>query len=240
VTAGREGGTAGERGRLRTSRADREQAIDTLKAAFVQGRLTKDEFDLRVGRALASRTYADLAALTADLPDRVPDLPDLPDRVAGVQLSDEDALEPGRMLSFKTAVRVGAVGATPAMASAAVLLVQSSAVPAAAGVILVALTGLSVAVLLAVLLMLTSWAVRRSEPGPGQKPPSGPTGLATERPAPDRRLPPAARDRWHIAEAVRAPRAPAGPAGQMVKRRLRAARSPSWASPVQVTRPASI
>jgi hypothetical protein len=237
VTAGREGGTAGERGRLRTSRADREQAIDTLKAAFVQGRLTKDEFDLRVGRALASRTYADLAALTADLPDRVPDLPD---RVAGVQLSDEDALEPGRMLSFKTAVRVGAVGATPAMASAAVLLVQSSTVPAAAGVILVALTGLSVAMLLAVLLMLMSWAVRRSEPGPGQEPPSGPTGLATERPAPDRSLPPAARDRWHIAEAVRARRAPAGPAGQMVKRRLRAARSPSWASPVQVTRPASI
>jgi Domain of unknown function (DUF1707) len=237
VTAGREGGTTGERGRLRTSRADREQAIDTLKAAFVQGRLTKDEFDLRVGRALASRTYADLAALTADLPDRVPDLPD---RVAGVQLSDEDALEPGRMLSFKTAVRVGAVGATPAMASAAVLLVQSSAVPAVAGVILVALTGLSVAMLLAVLLMLMSWAVRRSEPGPGQEPPSGPTGLATERPAPDRSLPPAARDRWHIAEAVRAPRAPAGPAGQMVKRRLRAARSPSWASPLQVTRPASI
>ena len=37
-------------------------------AAFVQERLTKDEFDLRVGRALASRTYADLAALTADIP----------------------------------------------------------------------------------------------------------------------------------------------------------------------------
>jgi len=60
-------GTAG-RGRLRASRADREQVIDTLKAAFVQDRLTKDEFDLRVGQALASRTYADLAALTADIP----------------------------------------------------------------------------------------------------------------------------------------------------------------------------
>jgi len=39
-----------------------------LKAAFVQGRLSKDEFDLRVGQALASRTFADLAVLTADLP----------------------------------------------------------------------------------------------------------------------------------------------------------------------------
>ena len=56
------------RGRLRASHADREQVIDTLKDAFVQDRLTKDEFDTRVGQALASRTHADLAALTADLP----------------------------------------------------------------------------------------------------------------------------------------------------------------------------
>jgi uncharacterized protein DUF1707 len=34
----------------------------------VQGRLAKDELDARVGQALASRTYADLAALTADIP----------------------------------------------------------------------------------------------------------------------------------------------------------------------------
>ena len=53
---------------LRASHADREQVIDTLKAAFVQGRLTKDEFDARVGQAFASRTYADLAAVTDDIP----------------------------------------------------------------------------------------------------------------------------------------------------------------------------
>ena len=56
------------RDRLRASHADREQVIDTLKDAFVQGRLTKDEFDSRVADVLASRTYAELAALTADLP----------------------------------------------------------------------------------------------------------------------------------------------------------------------------
>ena len=55
------------RGRLRASHADREQVIDTLKAAFVQGMLAKDEFDLRVSRAFVSRTYAELAAATADL-----------------------------------------------------------------------------------------------------------------------------------------------------------------------------
>ena len=60
-------GAAG-RGRMRASYADREQAIEVLKAAFVQDRLTKDELDARAGRALAARTCADLAALTADIP----------------------------------------------------------------------------------------------------------------------------------------------------------------------------
>lgn len=55
-------------GRLRASRADREQVVDVLKAAFTQGRLDQEEFDLRVGSALESRTYADLAVLTADIP----------------------------------------------------------------------------------------------------------------------------------------------------------------------------
>jgi hypothetical protein len=59
-------------GRLRASDADRDQVIDVLKAAFVQGRLTKDEFDARVGAALAARTYADLAAHTADIPATLP------------------------------------------------------------------------------------------------------------------------------------------------------------------------
>jgi hypothetical protein len=58
---------AGGRGRLRASHADREQAIEVLKAAFVQGQLDRDEFDLRVGRVLASLTYAGLATLTADI-----------------------------------------------------------------------------------------------------------------------------------------------------------------------------
>jgi hypothetical protein len=59
--------TAG-RGHLRASHADRDQVIGTLKTAFVQGMLDQGEFGLRVGQALAGRTYADLAALTADLP----------------------------------------------------------------------------------------------------------------------------------------------------------------------------
>lgn len=38
------------RGHLRASHADREQVIAALTAAFIQGRLTRDEFDLRVAR----------------------------------------------------------------------------------------------------------------------------------------------------------------------------------------------
>jgi hypothetical protein len=56
------------RGRLRVSHLDREFVVEVLKAAFVQGRLSKDEFDLRVGQALAARTLTVLAALIADLP----------------------------------------------------------------------------------------------------------------------------------------------------------------------------
>ena len=55
-------------GRMRASHADRDQVISTLKTAFVQGRLAKDELDARVGQALASRTHAELAVITADIP----------------------------------------------------------------------------------------------------------------------------------------------------------------------------
>ena len=54
--------------RLRAAHADREQVIEVLKDAFVQGRLTRDELDVRAGRALAARTRGELAALTADIP----------------------------------------------------------------------------------------------------------------------------------------------------------------------------
>jgi putative transcriptional regulator len=60
-----------DRGGLRASDADREQAIDALKAAFVRDRLARAEFEARVGQALASRTYAELAAATGGIPGRL-------------------------------------------------------------------------------------------------------------------------------------------------------------------------
>jgi Domain of unknown function (DUF1707)/Domain of unknown function (DUF4190) len=53
---------------MRASSADRERAVDVLKAGFAEGRLTQDEYNDRMGRAYAARTYGDLATLTADLP----------------------------------------------------------------------------------------------------------------------------------------------------------------------------
>ena len=73
MTAGpgeREAVAAVRHGRLRASDADREQAIDTLKAAFVQGWLTRDQLGVRAGQVLVSRTYAELAAVTDGIPAR--------------------------------------------------------------------------------------------------------------------------------------------------------------------------
>ena len=88
-------------GYRRASRADREQVIDVLKAAFVQGRLTKDEFDARIGLTFTARACAELAAVTADLPAR------------------PAAPQPSR-LRAGNAVRWGAAGfITPAIIAAA-------------------------------------------------------------------------------------------------------------------------
>ena len=51
--------------------ADRERTVGVLRAGFVEGRLTQDELDERIAQAYAARTYADLWALTADLPGGV-------------------------------------------------------------------------------------------------------------------------------------------------------------------------
>jgi len=53
---------------MRAASADRERAVDVLKAGFAEGRLTQDEYNDRMGRAYAARTYGELTTLTADLP----------------------------------------------------------------------------------------------------------------------------------------------------------------------------
>jgi hypothetical protein len=96
---------ASGRGHLRASHADREQVIGTLKAAFVRGMLAKDELDQRVGQTLAARTYADLAALTADIPAGLAAAK--PPQPARAQ-DERKALRPGRWIAVSTAAYAGA------------------------------------------------------------------------------------------------------------------------------------
>jgi Domain of unknown function (DUF1707)/Domain of unknown function (DUF4190) len=63
---------------MRASSADRERAVDVLKAGFAEGRLTQDEYNDRMGRAYAARTYGELATLTADLPAGASPMPAWP------------------------------------------------------------------------------------------------------------------------------------------------------------------
>jgi uncharacterized protein DUF1707 len=88
---------AGGHGHLRASHADRDQVIGALQAAYVQGRLAKDEFGQRVSQALAARTYAELAALTADLP-------------AGLAATKppQPVVRPGRVITVATAMYASA------------------------------------------------------------------------------------------------------------------------------------
>ena len=109
-------------GMLRASHAEREQVIEALKVAFVQERLAKGEFDLRVGQAFAARTHAELAAVTASLPAEPPAArepvtanelatatelataePPVPARVH----IEPPAVRPGRLIAVATAVCAG-------------------------------------------------------------------------------------------------------------------------------------
>jgi DUF1707 SHOCT-like domain/Domain of unknown function (DUF4190) len=50
------------------STADRDRSVKVVKESFVEGRLTAEELDQRLGKVLVSRYFEELMALTADLP----------------------------------------------------------------------------------------------------------------------------------------------------------------------------
>ena len=60
--------TAGRYQHMRASLADRERPIRVLQKSFVEGRLTRDELDERLGQALVLRAFHELMTLIADLP----------------------------------------------------------------------------------------------------------------------------------------------------------------------------
>src|SRR5262245_63245158 len=58
----------GERGSLRAADADRDRVAAVLNTAYVDGRLSRDEYDSRLESTLSARTYAELDEMVADLP----------------------------------------------------------------------------------------------------------------------------------------------------------------------------
>jgi hypothetical protein len=122
VTTGPVGPEAAAWARLRTSDADRERAIEALKVAFVQGRLTKDELDTRAGLALVSRTYAELTAATANIPARpaVPRPRPMPDWPPPELPASSTARRPANHWGVKWALALATI-ALPAMIADALI-----------------------------------------------------------------------------------------------------------------------
>jgi hypothetical protein len=159
-------------GRLRASHADREQTIEVLKAAFVQGRLDKHELDARVGRAFASRTYLELAAVTADIPpDPTPAKPvparPLPARPLPARPQGNRGVRSGLAV---TAVGTGLA----AFVWAAALITNNPVVLLMALAITVAYAG---TLILAGSVMLESRPRKSGRPRPLSRPPLGQVGI---------------------------------------------------------------
>ena len=168
---------AGGRDHLRASHADREQVIGTLKAAFVQGMLAKDEFDLRVGQTLTSRTYAELAARTADLPAGLAAAqPPQPARAPG----ERRVLRPGRVLTAATVLYAGMFPLTSLMPGNSEgdppgIWTELVVIATIAYLIVLALTGLQ---------MFEARQQKRSGGRPPRRPPPGAGGQVSRRPPP--------------------------------------------------------
>ena len=200
--------SAAGRGYLRVSDAEREQVVGTLKTAFVRGVLAKDEFDLRVGQAFASRTYAELAAVTAGLP--AGPAAAQPPGLARAQ-GGQPVLRPGRVMAAATALYAGVqafvflspwpAGTVNDPAHAKIMLFLSSN-----------------PIYLFVLFICVVCLIAGREGRSSGRPAPGAGGLASRYPpsaGPDG-LPPAGRGHQHTAEAERSrpPRPPRRPHGR--------------------------
>lgn len=192
---------AAGRGHLRVSDAEREQVIGILKAAFVRGVLAKDEFELRVGQAFASRTYAELAAVTAGLPAG----PAAAQRHSPVRAQGGQPVpRPGRVMVAATALYAGVqtfVFLSPWPAGT-----QND--PARAKIVLFLASNPVYLLVLFICLvcLIAGWRERRSGRQSPGRPAPGTGGRASRRPSsagPGGELPLAGHGHQHTAEAGR-------------------------------------
>jgi hypothetical protein len=205
--------SAAGRGYLRVSDAEREQVISILKAAFVRGVLAKDEFDLRVGQAFASRTYAELGAVTAGLPaGPAAAQPPGPVRAQGGQ----PVLRPGRVMAAATALYAGVqafVFLSPWPAGS-----ENDPAHVKIALFLSSNPTYLFVLFICVMFLIAGRREGRSAGRPPRRPAPGAGGLASRYPpsASTGGLPPADRGHQHTAEAERScpPRPPRRPHGR--------------------------
>lgn len=85
---------------IRVSHADRDRVAEQLRVAAGDGRLTMEELDERLEKALAARTGSELALLVTDLPastaDSVAGLPAQARDLAQIEVSSGSARREGR------------------------------------------------------------------------------------------------------------------------------------------------
>jgi hypothetical protein len=173
------------RARLRASHADRDRAIDRLKAAFVQGRLTKDELETRAAQAFSARTYADLSALTADLPVEPP---------AAKPPGQPAPAQPRRPVH--PSIKVGAA-ALALVATAWIIVAIATGAPPAffVGTLLIIVFGIPAATVVALpILAVLELESRRRKRSGGQLPPRQTPGTPGQAPRPAIEPPPTGHD----------------------------------------------
>lgn len=173
------------RARLRASHADRNQAIERLKAAFVHGRLTKDELETRAAQAFSARTYADLSALTADLPAE-PAVAKPPSQPAPAQ--------PRRPVH--PSIKVGA-GVLALVTTAWIIVAIVTGAPAGffVGTLLIIVFGIPAATVVALpILAVLELESRRRKRSGGHLPPRQTPGTPGQAPRPAIEPPPIDRD----------------------------------------------
>jgi hypothetical protein len=179
---------AASEGPLPATRAGRDQVIAALKTAFVQGRLSKDEFELRLGHALA--IYAQLDALSADIPAAAPAVVPRP--------------EPSREAANKKMIQQGTAGVAGLtfVLTTALVIPQNPVAGVLAGILLSCL----LAMFTAGFLTLLSWALDGRSGAQSAGPAQGISGEATRNPeaaGQERSLPDVGQDPPHTVQARR-------------------------------------
>ena len=198
-------GDKARRARLRTSHADRDQAIDRLKAAFVHGRLTKDELVARTAQAYSARTYADLAALTADLPE---------EPAAVNSPSQPVAAQPRRPVHASIKVGAGVLVLMMAVWTTLAILLGLSGAAFVAAPLIVLVLGVPAATVVSIpIVVALKLEARRRNRSRGQLPPRPTLSTHTQAQRPTTQPPPTAIqsppiDRDHPAAEAARPRSP--------------------------------